>query len=228
MNDINAVVFNRLKALSKAGLKDFSAALVPGVDKDRVLGVYSADIKKLADDMRKNGVEREYFAALPHEYLEANTLHGVLINGIKDFDECIFELDRFLPFVDNWATCDSMRPKVFSKNRSKVKPHVLRWLDSELPYTRRFGMEVVMTYFLGDELDEQLFNAALSAVTEHYYVKMMAAWLIATAVAKNRDVALAAIKNEKLDKTVRIMAIKKCVESYRVSDEDKNYLKTLK
>ena len=134
MNDINARVRDRLKAVAKDELKDFSAALVPTVDKNRVLGVYSADIKKLAAEMRKNGEEREFFAALPHEFLEADTLHGVLVSGIKYLDECIFELDRFLPFVDNWATCDSMRPKVFSKNRDKIKPHVLRWLSSELPY----------------------------------------------------------------------------------------------
>ena len=226
--DINAIILQDLKALENQKNKAFVCKLVPTINADDVLGLYSADIKALAKKYADNGLIDGFLDNLPHRYLEQNTLHGLIVCGIKDYDKCVERLDAFLPYVDNWATCDSMRPKVFLKNRERAKADVLRWIKTDLPYTARFGAEMAMTYYLGDDFDLSLAEAVKNIDIDHYYVKMMVAWYFATALFKNRDYAMGVLFSGALEKQTHNMAIKKAVESFRVSDEDKNLLKTLK
>lgn len=226
--DIDQLILNDIKARANEKNMAFMSKLVPNVEPERVLGLYSADLKAIAKKYADNEHIDGFLGNLPHFYLEQNTIHGLIICGIKDYDKCVESLDKFLPYVDNWATCDSMRPKVFSKNRERAKKDVLRWIRSDLPYTARFGAEMAMTYYLGADFDVELAEAVKSINIDHYYVKMMVAWYFATAVAKNRDYAVGVIGSGTLDTFTHNTAIKKAIESYRVTDEEKNLLKTLK
>ena len=226
--DINESILNDLKALAKGKVKAFTAKLLPTIDGDRILGLYTPEVKSVAKKYADNEHIGDFLSRLPHYYLEQNTLHALIICGIKSYDECVKRLDEFLPYVDNWATCDSMRPKVFSKNLTRAKADALRWINSDKPFTVRFGAEVAMTYFLGDKFDYELAEAVKNIKSDHYYVNMMVAWYFATALCKNRDYAMGVIKSGVLDKFTHNMAIRKAIESFRVSEEDKLILKTLK
>ena len=226
--DINELILNDIKTRANEKNMAFMSKLVPDVDPQRVLGLYSADLKAIAKKYADNEHIDGFLNDLPHFYLEENTIHGLIICGIKDYSECVKRLDVFFSFVDNWATCDSMRPKVFAKNTARAKADVMRWIRSDLPYTARFGTEMAMTYYLGENFDHDLADAVIKINIDHYYVKMMVAWYLATALCKNRDYAMDVIKSKTLDKFTHNMAIKKAIESYRVTNEDKNLLKTLK
>ena len=226
--DIKETILSDIKTRANEKNMAFMAKLVPDVPGERVLGLYSADLKAVARKYADNEHIDGFLSDLPHYYLEENTVHGLIICGIKDYDECIKRLDEFLPYVDNWATCDSMRPKVVKKNLSRAKADVLRWITSDKPYTARFGAEMAMTYYLGDDFDRDLADSVVRINIDHYYVKMMVGWYLATALCKNRDYAMGVISSKTLDKFTHNTAIKKAIESFRVSEEDKNLLKTLK
>lgn len=217
----------RLFQLQDKEYRDFNAALIPTVPKEQVIGVRTPELRKFAREVFKSGEAAEFMAALPHEYLEEDNLHGFLIEQIKDFDKCIEELDRFLPYVDNWATCDGMRPKVLGKHKNELLGHIKRWISSEYTYTARFGIGMLMCHFLDEEFSLEYLDWA-NIESDEYYVNMMCAWYYATALAKQYEATIHCFEEKKLPKWVHNKAIQKARESFRVNKEQKDYLKTLK
>jgi len=220
----------RLFELQDLGYKEFNCKLIPGVDLDKAIGVRTPELRKLAKEFAKDARIGEFLSVLPHEYYEENNLHGFIISEQKDYDNTIKEIDRFLPIVDNWATCDLLSPKAFKqkKNRTRLVEDIKRWMRSQEPYTIRFGIEMLMSHYL----DEDFFPESLSWVSEirndHYYVKMMVAWYFATALAKQWDATIPYIENMGLEKWTHNKSIQKAIESYRITEEQKQYLRSLK
>ena len=217
----------RLFGLQDRDYADFTAKLIPNIPRELVIGVRTPELKKLAKEIFKSGEAPNFMSALPHEYFEEDNLHSFLIGQIKDFDECVREIDRFLPFVDNWATCDGMRPKVFAKHKAELLPHIKAWLSSEHCYTIRFGMEMLMCHFLDEDFKPEYLNW-VNIPSEEYYVNMMAAWFYATALTRQYELTLPYFEEKRLGKWVHNKAIQKARESYQVSKEHKDYLKNLK
>lgn len=200
----------------------FMCPLIPNVDPETVIGIRTPVLRKLAKELPDAEAFRK---DLPHLYFEENQLHAFSLERIKDFDTAIRELDAFLPYVDNWATCDQMNPKVFKKYRMELFPHIRRWLDSDHAYTVRFGIKMLMDHFLDEDFDPAYPEMVASVRQEDYYVKMMAAWYFATALAKQYDAVLPYIAECRLDKWTHNKAIQKAVESCRITPEQKVRLK---
>jgi 3-methyladenine DNA glycosylase AlkD len=218
----------RLFDHSEKAYADFQGALIPGVARERVIGVRTPYLRKLAAELYGTYEAKKFLASLPHEYHEENNLHAFLIEKIKDFDECIYELERFLPYVDNWATCDGMSPKAFAENREKLLPYIGKWLASSHVYTVRYGMLMLMKHFLGKHFRAEYADAVAAVKSEEYYVKMMQAWYFATALAENYEDVLPYIEEKRLPDWVHNKAIQKSIESRRISEDIKTYLRTLK
>ena len=206
--------------------KEFHSRLVPNLDKDIIIGVRTPILKGIAKEISK-GDAAEFLTNLPHKYYEENNVHAFVIALIKDFDECTREIDKFLPFVDNWATCDGLRPKVFAKNKDKLLTKIKEWINSDKVYTIRFAIQMLMVHFLDKDFDSSYHALVLSVTNQDYYVKMMKAWYFATALAKQYDKTVFVLCDRLLDTWTHNKTIRKCVESFRVSDEHKEYLKTL-
>ena len=206
----------------------FQARLIPNVAPERVIGVRTPALRKLAKTLRGSGQAEEFLKALPHEFFEENNLHAFLLCEMKDFEACVQAVEDFLPYVDNWATCDQMSPGVFRKNKQALLPHIRRWIASERCYTRRFGIGMLMSHFLDEDFREEYLSLVSDIRSEEYYVNMMIAWYFATALAKQYEAALPYLENRRLDPWVHNKAIQKAVESFRVSDGHKAYLRTLK
>ena len=206
----------------------FQARLIPNVAPERVIGVRTPALRKLAKTLRGSGQAEEFLKALPHEFFEENNLHAFLLCEMKDFEACVQAVEDFLPYVDNWATCDQMSPGVFRKNKQALLPHIRRWIASEQCYTRRFGIGMLMSHFLDEDFREEYLSLVSDIRSEEYYVNMMIAWYFATALAKQYEAALPYLENRRLAPWVHNKAIQKAVESFRVSDGHKAYLRTLK
>lgn len=208
--------------------RDFQLALIPTVRKERIIGVRTPELRAMAKALRGSDEAAAFLRRLPHLYFEENQLHAFLIELIADFDACVAALDVFLPHVDNWATCDSMSPKVLGRNKEALRVQVERWLASSHPYTVRYGVGTLMRWFLdGDFLTDDLCRVA-ALRSEDYYVKMMVAWYFATALAKQYDAALPFLEASRLPQWTHNKAIQKALESRRLSPEQKQHLKTLK
>ena len=220
---------DEIYALSDENYKDFTAKLIPTVNPDTVIGVRTPALRSLAKeisgDKEKAGV---FLDSLPHKYFEENQLHAFIISGIKDYDECIARLERFLPFTDNWATCDQMSPKVFKKHRRELTGSICRWIESDKVYTVRFGIKMLMEHFLDEDFDLSYPQAVSKIRSDEYYINMMIAWYFATALAKQYDAVLPFIEGRKLDKQTHNKTIQKAIESYRITPEQKEYLRTLR
>ncbi|MBQ2792755.1 MAG: DNA alkylation repair protein [Oscillospiraceae bacterium] len=222
-------LLEQMHILADADYRLFQIRLMPSVDAGRVLGVRTPDLRDLAKKQKNSPQKTDFLLDLPHIFYEENNLHGLFINEMTDFDQVIAALDAFLPYVDNWATCDLLRPKPFAKHKKELLPHLFRWMDSTHPYTVRFGIEMLMVHYLEDSFDrDHLLRAADCALSEHYYVKMMVAWYFATALAKQYDAAVAVLQKGSVEKWTHNKAIQKALESYRIPDSRKEYLKTLK
>ena len=206
----------------------FQARLIPNVAPERVIGVRTPALRKLAKTLRGSGQAEEFLKALPHEFFEENNLHAFLLCEMKDFEACVQAVEDFLPYVDNWATCDQMSPGVFRKNKQALLPHIRRWIASEQCYTRRFGIGMLMSHFLDEDFREEYLSLVSDIRSEEYYVNMMIAWYFATALAKQYEAALPYLENRRLAPWVHNKAIQKALESFRVSDGQKAYLRTLK
>ena len=206
----------------------FQARLIPNVAPERIIGVRTPALRKLAKTLRGSGEAEEFLKALPHDFFEENNLHAFLLCEMKDFDACVQAVEDFLPYVDNWATCDQMSPGVFRKNKQALLPYIRCWIASERCYTRRFGTGMLMSHFLDEDFREEYLRLVSDKRSEEYYVNMMIAWYFATALAKQYEAALPYLENRRLDPWVHNKAIQKAVESFRVSDGHKNYLRTLK
>lgn len=226
--DIKKDIEDRLFALQDKGYKEFHSRLMPTVNPDSIIGVRTPALRKLAKELAKQPEYMEYIHMLPHDYYDENNLHGFLIETIKDYDECVAAVNEFLPYVDNWATCDLMSPKVFKKHRMELLEQIKIWLASDETYTIRYGIEMLMTHYLDEDFKKEYLAWIAEIRSEEYYVNMMIAWYFATALAKQPADTLPYIKQVRLDTWTHNKAIQKAVESYRISPEQKAYLKTLK
>lgn len=221
-------IIDLLFDMSDPDYKKFHSRLMPTVKNEKIIGVRVPHIRALAHKIYGTAGACEFMRELPHVYYEENNLHAFLIERIPNFDSCITELERFLPFIDNWATCDMLRPKVFAKNREKLLPFIYKWLSSEHTYTVRYGIEALMTYFLDDGFKTEYADAVAAVKGEDYYLLMMRAWYFATALAKQYSAIIPYIAEHRLDRATHNMAIKKAVESRRITAEQKNHLKSLR
>ena len=228
MSEVETRVRARLFGMQDVQYRDFTAKLIPTVSPERIIGVRTPDLRKYAAELRRTEDAAIFMAALPHRYHEENTLHGFLIERIADYDACVTALDAFLPYVDNWATCDSIRPRCFKRNLSRLIGEIRRWMASEQTYTIRFGIEMLMCFYLGGAFDPVYLDWVAALRSEEYYVNMMIAWFFATALAKQWDAALPVIEARRLDPWVHNKAIQKAVESYRIPADRKNLLRTRK
>lgn len=218
----------RLLELSDEKNADFSAKLTPGIDREKFLGVRIPASRKLAKEIIKENEHKDFLNSLPHKYYDENILHSILISEIKDYDECIKYIDEFLPYVDNWAVCDTMSPKAFKNKHERLMNDILRWVDSDQTYTIRFGLKMLMAHFLGNDFKNEYLKIPAKIKSDEYYINMMIAWFYATALAKQWDSTIVFIENGVLDKWVHNKAIQKARESYRITAEQKEYLKSLK
>ena len=219
---------NRLFDLQDEKYRDFTIKLNPTVDPDTYIGVRLPQLRALAKELKGTEEAKEFISVLPHEYFEEYLLHIFIIGYIKDFDEGLAEVERLLPYLNSWSETDSIRIKAFEKQPELLVPHIERWLQSDHPYTVRFGIFCLMVLFLNDHFDTKHLDMAASVRSDEYYVNMMIAWYFATALAKQYDSAIVYIEEKRLDKWTHNKAIQKSIESYRVADEHKAYLKTLK
>lgn len=218
----------RLFELSDEKNADFSAKLTPGIDREKFLGVRIPASRKLAKEIIKENEHKDFLNSLPHKYYDENILHSILISEIKDYDECIKYVDEFLPYVDNWAVCDTMSPKAFKNKHERLMNDILRWVDSDQTYTIRFGLKILMAHFLDNDFKNEYLKIPAKIKSDEYYINMMIAWFYATALAKQWDSTIVYIENGMLDKWVHNKAIQKARESYRITAEQKEYLKSLK
>ena len=218
----------RLFELRAEKYRDFQVKLIPTADPARVIGVRTPELRRLAKELSKKDDIDIFLDALPHDHFDENQLHAFILSGMKDYDRCMGSVCRFLPFVDNWATCDQMSPKVFGKNKDDLLVHIKDWLRSDKTYTVRFAVGMLMEHFLGDDYDVSYPEMVAEIRSDEYYVNMMRAWYFATALAKQYDSAVRFIEEKKLDKWTHNKAIQKSVESYRITPEQKAYLRSLK
>ena len=218
----------KLFKMQDLGYRDFHSKLMPTIDKETIIGVRVPILRRLAKELFKNGEYMYFLNDLPHKYYEENNLHSLLIMQIKSYDECLAETERFLPYVDNWATCDTLRPKVFKTHLSQLLPEINLWINSGEVYTVRFGIEMLMCHYLDDKFKTEYADLVASVKSEEYYVNMMVAWYFATALAKQYNSILPYIEKDILPIWVHNKTIQKAVESYRITKEQKAYLKTLK
>lgn len=218
----------RLFEMQDLEYKSFSSKLMPTVDPDLIIGVRTPQLKKFAKEFAKSDMAEDFLNTLPHKFYEENNLHAFLISLLKDYNEVTARLDTFLPDVDNWATCDMMRPTVFKKHLPELLGKIGEWMKSGETYTIRFGIEMLMIYFLDEEFKPEYPEAVAEVKSDEYYVKMMVAWYFATALAKQYEAVLPFIENKVLEPWTHNKAIQKSVESYRITDGQKEYLKTLK
>ncbi|MBO5421908.1 MAG: DNA alkylation repair protein [Clostridia bacterium] len=228
MTETERFVRERLFELQDLEYKEFHSKLMPTVDSDLVIGVRTPELRKFAKEFMKTDMAEEFLSTLPHKYYEENNLHAFMISSLKDFGKTVKELNEFLPFVDNWATCDMMRPVLFGKHRKELLAEIEKWMQSDEPYTLRFGIEMLMVHFLDDDFSIEYVQSVAKVRSEEYYVKMMVAWYFATALAKQYDLVLPFIENKALDPWTHNKAIQKSIESFRITKEQKEYLRTLK
>lgn len=228
VTEAESVLREKLFALQDLKYREFNSKLMPTVDPETVIGVRTPDLRKLAKEFAKTPQAVEFMKCLPHEYYEENNVHGFIIETIKDYDEAIAQIEIFLPYIDNWATCDLISPKVFKKHLPELLEKIKEWTKSGETYTVRFGIEMLMSHYLDAEFKAEYLEIPASVKSDEYYVNMMIAWYFATALAKQYDAALPYIENARLDKWTHNKAIQKAVESYRITAEQKAYLKTLK
>ena len=207
---------------------DFSAKLIPTLPRERFIGIRSPEYKKILKRIKDDPVITEFLSTLPHTYNEENCLHVALINKMKDFDECVSALEKFMPYIDNWAVNDSVNPACFKKHRAELICKVQTWISSEETYTRRCGMKLLMANYLDDDFKPEYLDLPADLRSNEYYVNMMTAWLFAEALTKQWDTAVKYIEAHRLDPWTHNKAIQKACESFRVPDERKEYLRTLR
>ena len=227
-------ITEKLFSFQDTKYRDFQVKLIPTVSADSVIGVRTPRLRTFAKELSKTlGTEdgegvSDFLSSLPHKYFDENQLHAFLISEQKDFDKCVSLLEEFLPYIDNWATCDQLSPKIFKKNREKLLPLIEKWLSSSKTYTIRFAVGMLMQHFLDSDFNPSYLEKVAEIRSEEYYVNMMIAWYFATALAKQYEASLPYIERKKLAPWTHNKAIQKAIESYRITKEQKEYLKSLK
>ena len=207
--------------------RDFTAKLIPTINREVIIGVRTPALRKLAKEISKKDADA-FIQQLPHKYFEENNLHGYLIANYKDFEGVIGALEEFLPYIDNWSTCDTITPKIFKKNTDRLLPYIDKWLNSSESYRVRFAIRMLMAFYLDEKFKPEYLGKVAAVRSEEYYVNMMIAWYFATALAKQYDQVITYIEKKKLDTWTHNKTIQKAIESYRISTEQKEYLRTLK
>ena len=214
---------------SDADYRALQQKIIPNVDPELIIGIRTPVIREYAKELRKSGGYAEFIEKLPHQYFEEHMLHVMILNDEKDYETAIRETERLLPYINNWAVCDQFVPKVFKKHTDDLLEHIRVWLDSDLEYTIRYGMKMLMSFYLDEGFKPEYMDmVASSDRTDLTYVSLMTAWYFATALAKQYDAAVKVIEAKRLEKKTHNKAIQKAVESFRITDEQKKYLKTLK
>ena len=208
--------------------RDFNSKLILTVKKEDMIGVRTPELRKYAKKLLKEEGVEDFLHSLPHKYFDENQLHAFIISEIKDFKLCIDELINFLPYLDNWATCDQLSPKIFKKYRNDLFPHIYEWLKADKTYTVRFGIGMLMEHFLDEDFKSEYPEMVAAVRSEEYYINMMTAWYFATALAKQYESILPFIEGNKLNTWTHNKSIQKAIESNRINAEQKNYLKGLK
>ena len=221
-------VYERLIGCADKNYKEFQSKLVPNIPGETILGVRTPDMRRIAKEINGTAEAEKFLAELPHRYYEENLVHFFVIALIKDFDWCVAAVERFLPYVDCWPVCDQTSPKVFAKNHDRLLPRIKAWIASEHVYTSRFGIRMLMNEFLGADFRPEYLAWVAAVKGEDYYIKMMVAWYFATALAKQYDESVVYIEERRLEPWTHKKAIQKAIESYRVSEEHKAYLRTLR
>lgn len=211
-----------LYSLQDVRYREFQQKLIPNIDPETIIGVRTPELRRVA---REAGDWERFLNSLPHDYFEENQIHAFLVEQEKDFNAAICQVEVFLPYVDNWATCDQLRPKVFRKHRKQLLPYIQRWIMSGQTYTIRYGIGMLMCHFLDEDFAPEYLELVASVSHQDYYVKMMVAWFFATALAKQYDAAIAYIAEHRLDPWIHRKTIQKAVESYRIAPERKQILK---
>ena len=217
----------RLMSLRDEEYAAFQRRLLPNIAPENIIGVRTPHLRSLAREMRTAQAE-DFMQALPHESFEENQLHALLINDIRDFDQALARVEAFLPFIDNWATCDQLRPKAFAGHQDKLLPAIDRWMGDARPYIIRFGIEMLMCHFMDADFEERFLADVAAIQSDEYYVNMMIAWYFATALTRQYDAALPYMEEKRLKKWTHNKAIQKAIESLQISAERKVFLRTLK
>lgn len=223
------MIKNDLFALQDKQYREFSSRLMPSVGCERVIGIRTPALRQYARRIAGSKAAEQFLRQLPHEYVEENNLHAFLLEHIKDCEECMNALNKFLPYIDNWATCDCFNPKCFKKNLPLLIGHIKTWIASEHTYTKRYGIVMLMRYFLEEAVFKtEYLDMVATIISGEYYIKMAQAWFFATALAKQYDAAFRIISQRKLDTWTHNKAIQKARESFRISPEQKAELQLLK
>jgi 3-methyladenine DNA glycosylase AlkD len=221
------VIIDQLKENQDEKYAQFQRKLLPTVDPAKIIGVRTPVLRKIAKLFKKNEECTVFLRELPHTYFEENLLHGIIISEITDFQSCIQQLEQFLPYVDNWAVCDQTAPKVFKKHKEELLPYIRKWLTSEHVYTVRLAIGMLMQHFLDDDFKQEYLDMVTGIKSDEYYINMEIAWYMATALAKQWETAIPYLETKKMDRWVHNRTIQKAIESLRITDEQKKYLRTL-
>lgn len=211
--------------LQDMAYRDFHSRLMPDIDKETIIGIRVPVLRKYAKSIAGTELSEKFIKELPHHYYEENNLHMMLITRIKDYDKCLSEVERFLSYIDNWATCDFPAPKCFENHKEELLPVIKRWIASGETYTIRYGIGMLMRLYLDADFDPEYVKLVAEVKSDEYYVNMMIAWYMATALAKQWDAVIPYIEEHRMSDWVHRKTIQKAVESYRITDEQKRYLK---
>lgn len=222
------VIQEKLFALQDLNYRQFQAKLMPTVDPEQIIGVRMPALRKLAKELKGTAEAEAFLAALPHRYYDENNLHGLLLCARSSYEETVAGLEDFLPHVDNWATCDLLSPRAFRSHPPQLPEQIRRWLDSGDTYTVRFGLDMLMSFYLDECFRPEYLDWAAEVKSEEYYVRMMVAWYFATALAKQYDAALPYLTSRRLEQWTHNKTIQKAVESYRITPEQKDALRALR
>ena len=221
-------VIHKLQESKDEKYKDFHSRLIPTIDKEKIIGVRTPQLKQIAKDVFHSPYKDDFLNALPHQYYDENSVHAFMIMNINDYDETIKRVNEYLPYIDNWANCDQLSPKVFKKHPDDLLKNIYVWLNDEKIYTKRFAVNMLMQHFLDDKFSSSFLEEVANLDCSEYYIMMVVAWYFATALAKQYEEAIKIIESKILDKHTHNKAIQKACESFRVCDEHKAYLKTLR
>ena len=219
---------SKLFALRDEAYKAFQEKLIPTVDPTSVIGIRTPALRRFAADFAKTPDAADFTEHLPHTYYEENNLHGILIEKLGDFDRTVEALNRFLPYVDNWATCDMISPKIFKKNKERLLPFIENWLGSPYPYAVRFGIVTLMKHFLDESFSQDHLESVANIPSAEYYIEMAKAWYFAEALVKQYEKALPYLKNDRLSPFVHNKSISKACDSFRIDRDKKDLLRTLR
>ncbi len=226
--DIVNYIQTELLKLRDLKYREFNAKLIPDVNPETIIGIRTPELRKFAKNLTKNPEYKMFLDILPHKYYEENNLHGFLIENIKDYNEVILRLEKFFPYIDNWATCDLIRPQIFKNHLPELSIKIKEWVCSEHVYTVRFAVEMLMSFYLDNDFEVEQLKIVSEIKSDAYYVKMMIAWYFATALAKQYEFAVKYIEEKRLTPWVHNKTIQKAIESRRISSDKKDYLKTFR